>query len=250
MEESKPLIIGMCVCHYGGEYMREAIKSVEPYVDKIIILYSNSPTYGYRTNMPCPESEADLMNIAHSASSKVGWRNITANGEGHHRGLIYPIAEKGGYDGVLVFDADEVFGDLTEWIPKFAESKARNIGFTGYVNFWKSFNHACYDGFAPIRYINLHNRDGQEDFPAPVYHFSCAQRMEIMRYKLEIHGHKAEIRPNWLRDIYEAWTPQNNFGNLHLVSYIPPLWNAAEFDKNTLPEILHHHPNFNKEVIL
>lgn len=242
-------IIAYCPLHYGGEYISEGIKSVEPFVDKIIILYSSTPSYGYGTNVGCPESESDLKNIAYSASSKVEWHNITANGEGHHRGLIFRFAEQGAYDGVLTFDADEVFGDLTEWIPKFVESKARNIGFTGFKNFWRSFNFICRDGFAPIRYINLHNKDGQENFDVTVYHFGCAQRMPIMEYKLLIHGHKAELRENWLRDIYQAWTPENNFGNLHLVAYNPPLWNAEPFDREMLPDILKSHHNFGKYLI-
>lgn len=243
-------IIASCPIFYGGEYLDCAIKAVEPYVEEIIMLYTDKPSYGHGTTVGCPESEADLMNIAYSASPKVRWVKIDAGSEGHHRGHIFKIAEKGGYDGVLTFDADEVFGDLTEFIPLFTESKARNIGFTGYYNFWKSFNFFCKDGFAPIRYINLHNKDGQENFPAPVYHFGCAQRMEIMRYKLLIHGHFSEIRPNWLTDVYERWQPGMIIDKgLHLVAH--DLWpQAIEFDKNTLPEILHRHHNFNKDVIL
>jgi hypothetical protein len=85
--------------------------------------------------------------------------------------------------------------------------------------------------------------------PAIVYHFSTAQRMDIMRYKLEIHGHKDEIRPNWLSGIYEAWQPGMVIDKgLHLVSY--DLWNAVPFDKTTMPEILKQHPNYDKDVIL
>jgi hypothetical protein len=243
-------ILGMCAIHYGGEYLDAAIRQAEPYCDKIIMLYTDKPSYGHGTNVGCPESESDLMNIAYSASPKVEWRKIDANGEGQHRGLIFRIAEQGGYDGVLTFDADEIFDDLSEWIPKFVESKARNIGFTGYVNFWKSFNYACFDSFAPIRYINIHNKYGQENFPVPVYHFGCAQRMEIMRYKLLIHGHKAEIRNNWLTEVYERWQPGMIIENgLHLVAH--NLWpQAAYFDKTKLPEILKSHFNYPKDVIL
>ncbi len=241
--------MGYCPLHYGGEFLNEAIKSVEPYVEKIIILYTSIPSYGHYTNNGCPESEEELRNIAYTASNKVEWHNVTASNEGTHRGLIYKFAE--GFDGILAFDADEVMGDLTEVLPLCFASKKRYIGFSGYVNFWKSFNYACYDGFTPIRYTNLNNIDavGCDVVPATVYHFSCAQRMEIMRYKLEIHGHKAEIRHDWLTDIYGAWSPENNFGNLHLVSYIPALWNAVEFDRTTLPDLLKIHPNYDKKTI-
>ena len=243
-------IICYCPILYGGEMLDAAIKAVEPFCEKIVMLYTPKPSYGHGTNIPCPESEADLMNIAYSASHKVDWRRIDASHEGQHRGLIFRIAEQGKFDGVLTFDADEVMSDLTNWLPKFAESKARNIGFTGYVNFYKSFNFACYDQFAPIRYINLHNTDGQENFPVTVYHFGCAQRMPIMEYKLLIHGHKNEIRPDWLNDVYKKWEPGMMIDKgLHLTSH--DLWpTAIPFDKNTLPDILKNHFNYTKDVIL
>jgi hypothetical protein len=244
-----PRLIASCPIFYGGEYLECAIKAVEPYVEEIIMLYTDKPSYGYGTHIQCPESESDLMNIAYSASNKVKWVRVDAGSEGHHRGHIFKIAEAGKYDGILTFDADEIFGDLTEWLLLCHASKARNIGFTQFYNFWRSFNFICRDGFAPIRYINLHNIDGQENFPVPVYHFGCAQRMEIMEYKLLIHGHKAELRNNWLEDVYKAWSPDNQIENLHLVSWKPGIWNAEPFDKETLPQILKEHHNFGKYLI-
>lgn len=244
-------ILGLCVLHYGGEMLEAAIKQAELYCEKIIILYSSKPSFGHGTNIGCPETETDLMNIAYSASSKVEWIRVDVNGEGAHRGIIFKHAEKGGYDGILVFDADEVFGDLTEAIEQCFQSKKRNIGFSGFINFWKSFNHVCLDHFTPIRFHNLHNADenGFDVVNAPVYHFGCAQRMPIMEYKLLIHGHFAEIRKNWLEDVYKRWEPGMIIENgLHLTSH--NLWSqATDFDKNTLPEILHQHHNFFKETI-
>jgi hypothetical protein len=242
-------LIAYCPLLYGGEYLHCAIKSVEPFVDSIHMLYTPRPSYGHGTTVGCPESESDLMNIAYSASKKVRWHKVEANAEGVHRGMIFKIADAYNADGILAFDADEVFGDLTEWIPKFMESKCRRIGFTGYINFWKSFNHACYDQFAPIRFHNLHNKDGEENMPVTVYHFGCAQRMEIMRYKLEVHGHKSELRPNWLRDVYEKWEPGMVIDKgLHVVAH--NLWpQATEFDRETLPLCLKQHHNYPKEVI-
>lgn len=247
---NKPRLIASCPIFYGGEYLDAAIKSVEPYVEEIIMLYTDKPSYGHGTNTPCPENESDLKNIAYSASKKVRWVNVSANQESHHRGHIFKFAEAGKYDGVLTFDADEIFANLTDLIPQFHASKARNIGFASYVNFWKSFNHACYDGFSPIRYYNLHNKEGQENFNAKVYHFGCAQRMPIMEYKLLIHGHKSEIRANWLENVYKRWQPGMEIENgLHLVAN--NLWpNATPYDKTQLPDILKSHFNYSKEIIL
>ena len=64
-----------------------------------------------------------------------------------------------------------------------------------------------------------------------------------MRYKYKIFGHASEIRDKWLDETYYGTT----MTDLHPVSL--NLWNAVEFDKNTLPEFLKEHANFNKEVI-
>ena len=48
-------------------------------------------------------------------------------------------------------------------------------------------------------------------------------------------------------EIYDKWTPENNFGDLHPVSL--NLWNAIKYDKNKLPNFMHSHPNFNKLLI-
>lgn len=243
----KHRIIAYVPIHYGCEYLSEAIQSIKNHVERIVVLYSKTPSYGFGTALKCPESASQLKKIAQSASHKVEWRSIEVGSEGEHRGYIYKLTN--GYDGVLTIDADEVFDqtDLPIAIDLAMKSDKRYIGFAGYINFWKSFNYACYDGFTPIRFTNLHNKSGEGVVPCKVYHFSTAQKMEIMEYKLLVHGHKDEIRPNWLKDVYQAWTPENNFGNLHLVA--ENLWNATPFDRHTLPEILKNHPNFNKEVI-
>ena len=243
----KQRIICYIPCHYGLEYISQAIQSVHPFVEKIVILYTENPSYGHGTTMKCPETEMQLHDLCIASSNKVDWRKIEAGTEGQHRDYILNFAAD--YDGILAIDADEVLDpiDLPIALDLCQKTDKRYIGFAGYINFWKSFNYACYDGFTPIRYINLHNSGGEGVVPCKVYHFSTAQSIEIMRYKLEIHGHHDEIRPNWLTDVYEAWTPENNFTDLHLVAH--GIWNATPFDKTQMPDILKAHPNYNKETI-
>jgi hypothetical protein len=240
-------VIAVVALHYGAEYLEAAIKAIEPFVEKIIILYSEAPSYGFTTYLECPESREELRYLCFNTSKKIEWYDIISSAENHHRGFIYRYAE--GFDGILTFDADEVFepADVQGFIDYCNGSDKRYFGVDGYVNFWKSFNHACYDGFRPIRYVNLHNKDGEDlNAKCRIYHFSTAQKMEIMRYKLEIHGHKREIKKNWLRDIYESWPKDQS---LHLVSN--DIWlQAVPFDKNGLPQLLKDHGNFGKGVIL
>ncbi len=244
-----PKIICYAPIHYGKEYLKESLQSVIDVVDKIVVVYSEKPSYGHGTNIKCPEGEMELFDIAMAVcGDKLVWRKETFGNEGEHRSFIYNFTE--GYDIVLAIDADEVFHteELKKAIDLAYAGDKRYYGIAGYLNFWKSFNAVLTDGFTPIRITNLKNKIGEGVVPCTIYHFSCAQSSEIINYKYEIHGHKNEIRENWLRDIYYAWTPQNQLKNLHPTSV--DIWGEVQpFDKNTLPESLKQHPNFNKEII-
>lgn len=235
--------------HYGKSFLHYAIKSVEAHVEKIVVLYSDLPTFGRGTSDTCPDSEQELHDIAIAASNKVDWRVGYWGSEGEHRNYIYNMSE--GFDGVLTIDSDEVFDpiDLPLAIEQGLNSDKRYIGFGGYINFWKSFNYSCYDGFTPIRLVNLHGTDatGCDVVPCKVYHFSTAQTMDIMRYKLKIHGHHDEIRPGWL-EMFENWKPGDIVEKgLHLVSH--DIWQATAYDKEQIPDFLKEHPYFNLEEI-
>ncbi len=232
--------------HYGAEYLRESILSINDRVDKIIILYSEKPSFGFGTEIECPESEQKLKEIAFEASDKVSWERVNFGSEGDHRKYIFKYAN--GFDLILAVDADEIWDDESLWhcLRVAADRREKYYGIDGFINFWRSFNHVCLDGFCPIRIINLHALNEEQAFiKGKIYHFSCAQSEEIMDYKYLIHGHKDEIRPGWLENTYKKW--KQGTGDLHPVAI--GLWNAVDFDKNTLPLILKLHPNFNKEVI-
>jgi hypothetical protein len=237
--------------HYGLEYLKESIQAIEPFVEVIYIIYTKIPSFGFSTTMKCPETEKELKKLALNTSNKVQWIEGEYGQENAHRARIFSLIGDEKYDLVLTVDADEIWNQesLKQCIQEAFSSKARYIGINGFLNFWKSFNHVCLDHFAPIRFINLHNSNTEQQFiNGVVYHFSCAQKLKLIKYKLDIHGHKDEIRPGWLKNIYLKWTPENNLQNLHLVA--EGLWNAVPFDKQLLPQSLHEHVNFNKDVIL
>jgi hypothetical protein len=235
--------------HYGAEYLRESILSIEPCVDKIVILYTSRPSYGHQSGAQCPETEQQLKDIALATSNKVQWENVSFNSEGDHRMYIWNFAS--GYDLILPVDADEVWDtEILRDSLRIAhtEKTGKYIGVSRFVNFWKSFNRICIDSFVPIR---IYKVAGNEEIKGEavdglIYHFSCAQSDAIMRYKYAIHGHHDEIRTNWLEGTYFGWKEGDKF--LHPTSL--NIWGEAlPFDKETLPEVLKYHPNFNKEII-
>jgi hypothetical protein len=232
--------------HYGMEYLKESIQSIEASVDRIIILYTSMPSFGFRANVACPEKEEQLRDLALSCSDKVTWISNDYGNEGDHRKYIFRFAHN--YDLILACDADEVWEPevLKETIAEALNREEKYLGIDGFINFWRSFNHVCLDGFRPIRLINPKAQNElQGVIKGKIYHFSCAQSETIMDYKYLIHGHKDEIRKDWLEKTYKQW--KQGEGDLHPVAI--GLWNTIQFDKNTLPDVLKNHNNFNKDSI-
>jgi len=228
--------------HYGKEYLDISLQSILPHVDKVIILFSSRPSYGHETVDRNPDTPREMMEIC-LKYPKVQWVDITGiRGEGNHRDRILRYAQD--YDLILAVDADEVWGeDLPQALKMAYEGTSRNYMIRGYVNFWRSFNHICKDHFTPVRIINLKHGVGEVIIEGTIYHFGTAQSEAVMRYKYPIHGHKDEIRPNWLEEKYFAGA----INDLHPTSI--GLWNAEPYDKKQLPDLIKGHVNYKKAVI-
>lgn len=242
----KPRVIAYMPLHYGCEYLEYSLKAMYNHVEKIMIFYTENPSYGHGTDIPCPETEEDLKKIALQCD-KVEWFKGRWGAEGEHRHEIFKYTKD--YDVVITCDSDEVFGDdLPQAIEFVSKGLHKRYGVNGYVNFWHSFNHEVKDFFRPVRFHNLHGADTQGEVNCTIYHFSCAQRDEIMNYKYQIHGHKDELRPDYLNSIYYGWRNNNSMKLLHPSSL--GVWgDAFPYNKNQMSELMKSHPNFNKNII-
>ncbi len=244
-------VLGFLAIHYGREYLKESLLSVVNYVDEMVVAYTKHPSHGQRVKEVCPDTEEEIFLICKEVlGDKLIWRRSESYvNESHHRDVRYAHAQ--GYDLILTIDADEVFKeDEIPWALQYAfENHQRYYGIKGYINFWRSFNHCCLDGFRPIRIENLNNQNQLQNLECPltIYHFSTAQSEPILRYKMKAFGHASEIRKNWIDEIYYAWAPENDIQDIHPVAF--GLWNSIKFDKTTLPIYLKEHVNYNKELI-
>ena len=212
--------IGFLTIHYGLEYLKESLTSIKEHCEKIVVAYTETPSHGFGTSEVCPDSKSDIKLICEQVlGDKLIW--------------------------------DEVFepSTITKALEYAYNNPERYYGIDGYINFWRTFNYACYDGFRPIRIENLKANNNQQNLNCPltIYHFSTAQSEPVMRYKYKIFGHASEIKHNWLDGVHYTWTPQNQIKDLHPVSI--GLWNAVPYAKHNMPEFLKQHPNFNKELI-
>lgn len=244
-------VLGFMTIHYAGDYLKEALLSVVDHVDMMVIAYSKKPSQGHGTNIECPDSEDYIYIICKDVlGEKLIWDRAERYGsESEHRNVKYKYADV--YDLVLTVDSDEVYKseELSASFDYAYNNEARFYGIDGFINFWRSFNYACYDGFRPIRLENLHRKNTNQNLglKQTIYHFSTCQPEPIMRYKYLVFGHANEVKKNWLNDVYYKWTPDNQIEDLHCVSY--KLWNAVPFDKNQLPESLKMHQNFSKVLV-
>lgn len=248
---SKYKVLGFMTIHYAGDYLKESLLSVVDHVDKMVIAYSKYGSQGHHTNAQCPDSEEDIFAICRDVlGDKMIWdRKDRYGAENEHRGVKYNYSN--GYDLVLTVDSDEVYksDELDASFDYAFNNEERFYGIDGFINFWRSFNHVCLDGFRPIRLENLHKRNANQNLnlKQTIYHFSTCQPEAIMRYKYLVFGHANEIKPNWLNGTFYGWAPDIDIKDLHCVSY--NLWNAIPFDKNELPESLKIHQNFSKDLV-
>lgn len=244
-------VLGFMTIHYGVEYLECSLKSIVNSVDKMVVAYSRNPSHGHSTSVSCPDKESDILNICQKVlGDKLIWvAKDSFDNESQHRAVKYEFAF--GFDLVLSIDADEVFKeDEIKPALEFAyNNPERYYGINGYINLWRSFSYACYDGFRPIRIekVMANNTLQNLNCPLTIWHFSTCQSQPLMNYKYKVFGHASEVRDNWLEDIYYSWTPSNQFDDVHVVSL--KLWNPVPYDKNLMPEYLKNHPNFNQNIV-
>ena len=236
--------------HYGGDFWGTAIASVAPYVDEWCVAYSPEGSHGTRARVRCPETEYMLRKIADHALEKAGkplkwWSGLYPH-EGAQRDTVLQHTDA---DIIIVVDADEVWQDGAVWdvIRRAVETPAR-VGRVPFIHFWRSFSWVCRDHLWPVRVIQPKLADGEQYYGcAPVLHFGYARKVEAIEYKIRVHGHRGEWRPEWIGK-FMSWTPQHGpHEDLHPTNV--DFWTAEPFAKEQLPQVLRDHPYYGLEII-
>jgi hypothetical protein len=153
-----------------------------------------------------------------------------------------------GADLVVVVDYDEIWPQdiLALFLSEVWEKGVARNNLVNMIHFWRSFNWGCPDQGWPVRIIDLRYNNGTHYLPSElgrVFHFGYAVTDQVMRYKWEIHGHKNEMRPGWLTDIWPAWPPRDNCHPTNGRNEAgKPFWTPEPFDKGKLPDFMRAHP--------
>ena len=228
------------VLHYGKDWLFHSLKSVRQYVDEIYVFYADRPTFGYTTSISCPESKQELHEIAKMFD--VRWIQVGRFPyEGLERDYAVNLCKLNGAEIVIVTDADEIWDQ--NYLPYAIDYvRSMNTARSWRCNFrhlWKTVNWICDDPAMPVRIIDLRHNEGEgyvhKRFDTDVvYHFGYAQNHETIKYKMEIHGHKNELRPNWYEEKFVNWKPGMN--DVHPTNV--DFWNPQLFDTNVIKHLI------------
>jgi hypothetical protein len=110
-------VIGYTALRYGADYLGYAIRSIIDQVDEHHILYATRPSHGHASDVPCPETEDQLHEIAwQAAGSKLRWHRGDWTYEGQQRNSILQFAPDA--DCIISVDSDEIYGPLMAWLRK------------------------------------------------------------------------------------------------------------------------------------
>lgn len=244
-------IISQTILHYGSDYLKYALQSVNSAVDAQYVLYTPEGSHGSRTDAVCPDTREQLIECAiEGAGDKLRWHEGVYTNESEHRAKIHELEPDA--DVILVCDADECYSeqllsDLMTYIHTAEDTPMRlRLPFWHY---FRSFNRGfMHDPALPERVIFPKVTNGmKETFHSKgvVHHFGYAQRSEIVRYKLTTHGHKGEFRRDvdWFNDVFMA----NRQYDCHPIG--SDAWNCEDMDASQLPSVLKDHPFKDMDII-
>jgi len=239
------------VVHYGKEYLYHSMRSVGEFVDDIHIFYTAKPSFGFVTSLVCPDIRDELRNISLSFENAI-WHDVGPfNWEGEHRDYAINFLKEEGYDVALVVDSDELWDPTVLYDTlKLVEVSRHRIFRVNMMHFWRSLKWVCHDAAAPVRFIKL-NANVTDEMYIPTnfkaFHMGYAQSPVIIKYKQDIHGHKAEWRQGWFENVFLPWHP----GMMDVHPTNVNFWNPVRYqdEDGTLEYLLGDHSYWNMEII-
>ena len=250
--ENHTKVLSYIILHQGRPYLAAAVEAILPQVDKLIIFYTPNPSQGFQSEIPCPDTESDLLyEVQRGAGdqlSKIQWIRGNWQNESEHVNAVSAYTD--GYDWLWRLDADEVApSGIVEEMIRQASATDKQIFRIPFVHFWRCFYRVCRDGSHPVRLIRLNQGKGETTLDScnqrwEVYHGGYCQGSKYIRYKLDVSGHRPEFRPRWYEEVWLKNLQQNVHPVMHTNHWMP-----KDFDINNLPDVLKRHPYYSLGLV-
>lgn len=243
-------VIAYTALQYGRDYLAPAICALIDEVSEWHILYSPNGSHGRRSQIPCPDTEDELHEIAWQAAGlKLHWHKGEWLHENEQRNSIYKYAPDA--DAIVIVDSDEIYEDgllrdaLNYGSKLTVYCHQLRLPFT---HMWRSFKRGfAHDPAYPTRIVFPNQWGETVTLPTKqrIWHYGYAQRSEIVRFKMLQHGHFNEFRHdvNWFQDVFMA----NRQYDCHPIG--SEFWNCEDIDLSRLPSVLETHPYRHLELI-
>lgn len=243
-------IVGMTALLYGTTYLKYAIQSIIDVVDEHYILYCPHPSHGYNNGIlpPASESEDNLHQLAYEAAGKkLRWIKGDWQHEDEQRNSIFYYAPDS--DAIIIVDSDEVYEDglALQGLVRGLKLGTNHLRIP-FCHLWRSFKRGfAHDPAYPTRMVFPKQSGAGVELPTDkvIWHFGYAQPSEIVRFKMQNHGHWAEFRRdvNWFSDVFMA----NRQYDCHPIG--SGYWNCEDIDQSKLPSVLKNHPLRSLDII-
>ena len=257
-------------CLYGEDYIQESIKSIEKYVDKIFIFWTNK-AWGDTTQVKYNKETVIFPKKFDSIIDKIKKLNnnkiifIEAYTKAPHNQLtqfintlLLPDYEKP--DTLIIPEVDHVFrkDQIEDAINQF-ESSTYTVATTNQIELWKTHEyHIPKRGRKGTMFWNMKNIsefpvtdtagdsiNGQPTLNAFNHNFGFAVSEKVMYWKhLTALAFSSVVRdsapnPGWLDNIWKTWDLETNNKNLEISigaeSRIPY---AMKYNTSELPEVI------------
>lgn len=247
-------IVGYTALRYGADYLGYAIRSIINHIDEYHVLYATKPSHGHPSDLPCPDTEEELHEIAwQAAGTKLHWHRGDWVYEGQQRDSILQYAPDA--DMIISCDSDEIFSEtlinnIVNSSPDYVSIVPTRYARLPFIHYWRSFNKCVlHDPAYPARVTYPKVASGEVTWPIQygvVNHMGYATTPAIMAYKWQIHGHKDELRHdmNWYQDVFMA----NRQTDTHPVG--SEYWNTETVNPlHYMPYWMVDHPFYGMDVI-
>jgi len=258
-----PKICSYTICHYGISYLPFSLRGVYDSVDELHVFYTPHPSHGHDAQVPPVETRQDILSslmcppfwTGHKWNGKLAWHETDFWQEGEQRNHAVKTLADTGAQLILIVDYDEIWHEdvLRSALSHVWEANSAREWRVNMVHLWRSFDYCCRDDAWPARIIDLRHSSGVGYIPkelGEIFHFGYAVTDKVMFYKWSIHGHKDELRPDWLETKWAAWPPVSDCHPTNgRKSDGSGWWDPEPFDKGRLPGFMGEHLFYNLERI-